>query len=469
MSAQRIHTITRSTGTRSMLILFEVPHRMRCIDYLYALIVILLTRPSICYYSGGQAFRIKKSYTPFVPPFSIFLVKPKGVSLMDSRSNVIESPSRTVVGSWEEIHGNYVLRPNTKSNQSPRALIHFIGGAIVGAAPDLSYRYMLEKLSEYGFLIVATPYQLSFDYISTCDGIISRFEKIAPDLARTFGALPVIGVGHSCGALLQILITSLFPDTPRAANALIAFNNKPAKDAVPLFEELVAPFFVAVSSENSTLPNAVDVIHSSLQILRAFAKGTVPSDDVLTDFIREFVPSEYAQSASIAVPDPLRSAIEQLLLPISKTKRDIGLLPMIDQTIDVLEQIPSLMQEVADGARDFDPPASAVKVAVRRAYRARRTLIINYEGDSFDESDDVEQLLRESETLMRMKKPMLPFDIQRVTLQGIHATPCIAPPMDIATKAEDILGSDVSRQRLLYSGADDTVEAILKWLEEGQL
>ena len=184
------------------------------------------------------------------------------------------------IGLWEEVHGNYILRPKSKE-QSPRALIHFLGGAIVGAAPDITYRYILETLADNGFLIVATPYQLSFDYLVTCDDIIHRFEKIAPDLARTFGALPVIGVGHSCGALLQLLITSLFPDTPRAANVLISFNNKPATEAVPFFQELVAPFFVAITAENSTLPNAVDVLNSSLQILRALGKGTVSLRSIL--------------------------------------------------------------------------------------------------------------------------------------------------------------------------------------------
>ena len=110
-----------------------------------------------------------------------------------------------------------------------RALIHFLGGAIVGAAPDISYRYLLERLAQKGFLIVATPYTLSFDYVATCDDIIGRFERIAPSLARQFGPVPVVGVGHSCGALLQLLITTLFPDTPRAANALMSYNNKGVK------------------------------------------------------------------------------------------------------------------------------------------------------------------------------------------------------------------------------------------------
>lgn len=139
-------------------------------------------------------------------------------------------------GRWEALHGNYILRP--PNNSQPRALLHFLGGALLGAAPDLTYRYLLERLSTKGYLIVATPYQLSFDHLQTCDEIIDKFERVAPGLAKTYGAVPVVGVGHSCGALLHMLITSLFPDTPRAANALISYNNRPVGDAVPLFEEV---------------------------------------------------------------------------------------------------------------------------------------------------------------------------------------------------------------------------------------
>ena len=66
---------------------------------------------------------------------------------------------------------------------------------------------------------------------------------VAPSLAKQYGPLPVVGVGHSCGALLHMLITSLFPDTPRAANALISYNNRGVAEAVPLFEEVVVPLF----------------------------------------------------------------------------------------------------------------------------------------------------------------------------------------------------------------------------------
>jgi Protein of unknown function (DUF1350) len=46
-----------------------------------------------------------------------------------------------------------------------KAVIHFLGGAFVGAAPHLTYSYLLNGLAEVGFVVVATPYPLGFDYL----------------------------------------------------------------------------------------------------------------------------------------------------------------------------------------------------------------------------------------------------------------------------------------------------------------
>lgn len=185
------------------------------------------------------------------------------------------------VGKWEYVHGNWVLRP--PSLEAPRAVLHFLGGALVGASPHITYRYMLERLAEKGFLVIATPFQLSFDHLQSCDEVITCFEKMAPSIARQYGAIPVVGVGHSCGALLQLLITSLFPDTPRAANALISFNNKPVSDAVPFFEEVFAPFFTTLATNNGTLPaTSNEVLSLSLQLAKAATEGTMLKKNKLT-------------------------------------------------------------------------------------------------------------------------------------------------------------------------------------------
>lgn len=67
-------------------------------------------------------------------------------------------------GRWEEMGGNYLLRP--PDDEAPKALLHFLGGAFVGAAPHLTYNYLLSGLAEMGFLVVATPYPLGFDYLT---------------------------------------------------------------------------------------------------------------------------------------------------------------------------------------------------------------------------------------------------------------------------------------------------------------
>jgi len=103
-------------------------------------------------------------------------------STIDNTSSNISEESNYTEGRWESLHGNYILRP--PPNKKPRALIHFLGGALLGAAPQLTYRYLLERLSSKGYLVVATPYQLSFDHLVSCDEIIDKFEKVAPDLAR---------------------------------------------------------------------------------------------------------------------------------------------------------------------------------------------------------------------------------------------------------------------------------------------
>jgi acetyl esterase/lipase len=75
-----------------------------------------------------------------------------------------------LAGDWEEMEGNFILRPPPEV--PARAVIHFLGGAFVGAAPHLTYRYLLEGLAQQGFLVVSTPYRLEFDYL-----VVSRSHR----------------------------------------------------------------------------------------------------------------------------------------------------------------------------------------------------------------------------------------------------------------------------------------------------
>jgi len=125
--------------------------------------------------------------------------------------------------------------------------------------------------------------------------------------------------------------------------------------------------------------------------------------------------------------------------------------------------------QVADGARDFDPTPAMVRSAAGKAYRARRTLILGYDDDPIDESDEVEEVLREARSITRMRRPMVEIDVQRISLSGGHVAPLLAPPLDVAGRAEDLLGLETSQERLGYREAAATVEALVRWLDEGNL
>ena len=276
-----------------------------------------------------------------------------------------------------------MLRPYSNSaaassmdDDPPRAVIHFLGGALVGAAPHITYRYLLEKLAENGFLIVATPYNLSFDHLATCDEVLTKFEDLAPTLARQYGALPVVGLGHSCGALLHLLITCLFPDTPRAANALLSFNNKPVSEAVPFFEEFFAPVFTSlaaptvVNADGTKVdgPSSNESLIVGLKLAMAATQGKLPSDELLQEASRVFKPNlgppgfpfplpeipippflPGSNNNPVRIPTEVRETFNQWVSPSVSQLKDAGVLPLIHETIISLEQIPKLVDEVSRG------------------------------------------------------------------------------------------------------------------------
>jgi hypothetical protein len=342
-----------------------------------------------------------------------------------------------LMGAWIEKEGNFLLKPDLVSLNIDRPLgvVHFLGGAFVGAAPHLTYRYLLESLVNAGYVVVATPYQLDFDYLEICDSILTKFDNVAVDLAREYGAIPVIGIGHSCGALLQTLITSLFPNAPRAANILISFNNRPAKDAIPGFEEMIVPISeFLTSNENSQMKQIRSVANSGRQLfdssLRTYAKSM---------FAPKFVDNE--------------------------------LVPLVNQGLEIVDQLPGLLQSIADGSREFDPSPQDTKESLRRMYRARSTLLLKFEDDTLDESIEIESTLREANTILRMKRPMVNLEVDLRVLSGTHLTPLSqtfipGPPEGF----EDAL-SDVRQglKKNVLQQANEVSRTILDFLREASI
>lgn len=155
---------------------------------------------------------------------------------------------------WQEIYGNWILVP-----QRPIAIIHFLGGAFVAAAPQVTYRSLLEHFAAQGYAIVATPFVNTLDHTTIAQRVM-RMSNLALDYLVTERlrqySLPIYGVGHSMGCKLHLLIGSLFPQD-RAGNILISFNNYPARRSIPMVEQVMQ--FSKLTSQwasqlNSPLP-----------------------------------------------------------------------------------------------------------------------------------------------------------------------------------------------------------------------
>ncbi|NEO29641.1 MAG: DUF1350 domain-containing protein [Symploca sp. SIO3C6] len=137
---------------------------------------------------------------------------------------------------WQEISGNSVLIPSR-----PIGIVHFLGGAFVGAAPQVTYGWLLEQLVRQGYAVIATPFVSALDHNAIAREVLNRFEtaldrlKAKSILGKSY--LPIYGIGHSMGCKLHLLIGSLF-SVERAGNILISYNNYPVKRAIPFVKEL---------------------------------------------------------------------------------------------------------------------------------------------------------------------------------------------------------------------------------------
>lgn len=190
-------------------------------------------------------------------------------------------------------------------------------------------------------------------------------------------AFHFFSVGHSNGALLQVLTGSYFCEKIPKANAIISFNNRPATEAVPYFEQL-GPLV------NQMMP----VVEASPM----YAMARSASGDawkVLLD------------TAGAIIPDSEQEAL------ISLTK--------------FVDQLPSVFGQVTEGISEFKPTPSENRDCCRNLYNVQHTLLVKFNSDAIDETDVLEETLKP-------RVESIGGTIEKVQLSGSHITPCIQEP-----------------------------------------
>ncbi|KAL3613809.1 hypothetical protein CASFOL_041883 [Castilleja foliolosa] len=273
------------------------------------------------------------------------------------------------------------------NGKKPKALIKFLGGAFIGAVPEVTYSYLLELLANEGYLIISVPYNVTFDHEQVTREIYNRFHTCLDSILENglpengisgaeIADLPFYSVGHSNGALLQVLVGSYFCEKIPKANIIISYNNRPASEAVPYFEQL-GPLV------NQMMP----VIETSP--MYSLAQGVSDGFKSLIDVAEKVVP-DYDPEATVSL-----------------TK--------------FVDQLPSVFNQVAQGISEFKPSPAENLDCFKKLYNVQRTLLVKFDSDTIDETDLLEETLKP-------RVESFGGRLEKVVLRGNHITPCVQEP-----------------------------------------
>ncbi|CAH1414805.1 unnamed protein product [Lactuca virosa] len=263
---------------------------------------------------------------------------------------------------WQEVEGAWVLKPR---NLEPTSVVHFVGGIFVGAAPQLTYRLFLEHLSERGALVIATPYASGFDHFFIADEVQFKFDRCLRALHETVRDLPSFGIGHSLGSVIHLLIGSRYA-IQRCGNVYMAFNNKDASMAVPLLSPVLLPMAQSIGPILSQI--------ASSPTIRFGAEMTLKN-------------------------------LENLSPRIMK------------QVIPLIEQLPPLYMELANGRDNFTPKPEETRRLIKSYYGISRNLLIKFKDDTIDETSTLAQVLSSEAAISSV------LDMSIRSLPGDHGLP----------------------------------------------
>ncbi|KAG9139977.1 hypothetical protein Leryth_010499 [Lithospermum erythrorhizon] len=310
----------------------------------------------------------------------------KSTSIFSRMVASMSSSSRTMnTKFYKRVDPCLVIPP--PNNNKPKAIIKFIGGAFIGAVPEVTYSYLLSKLAEEGYLVICVPYNVTFDHTEGCRRVFERYHSCFDSICESglpesglsgadIADLPLYSLGHSNGALLQVLTGSNFSEKLPKANVIMSYNNKSASEAVPYFEQLgpivsqTVPFLEA----------------SPIYFITQNASGAWKS---LFDTAETIIPNY----------DP------EAVLSLTK----------------FVDQLPSVFGELAQGISEFKPKPPENLECFKKSYNIERTLLVKFNFDTIDETDLLEETLQQRVESIGGK-------LEKVTLSGTHLTPCIPEP-----------------------------------------
>ena len=122
----------------------------------------------------------------------------------------------------------YLLEPT--SGAVPSCVIFFLGGAVLGQFPHISYSTFLRKLAtKMNAAVVAIPYEVGLDHFGIAQRSVKRMQNALKECEDSRGyasQLPKYAIGHSLGAKLHSIgIAATGIGDELAGLGFVSYNN----------------------------------------------------------------------------------------------------------------------------------------------------------------------------------------------------------------------------------------------------
>ncbi|CAK7352706.1 unnamed protein product [Dovyalis caffra] len=317
-----------------------------------------------------------------------------GYAGRSSSSNFRYKDNNTVINNsnnkqrqkYTEMKSCLVIPP--PKGRKPRAIIKFLGGAFIGAVPEVTYSCLIELLAKDGYVVILVPYNVTFDHSKAANQVYERFNACLDLLLQS--GLPHVGLTASefVGLPLFLLVT----DEALAQYKLLQSNTY---SGLHLFN---------ASLQLGPLVNQMmPVVEASPMYLMA-RSASGDAWKVLLD------------TAGAIIPDTEQEAL------ISLTK--------------FVDQLPSVFGQVTEGISEFKPTPSENRDCCRNLYNVQHTLLVKFNFDAIDETDVLEETLKP-------RVESIGGTIEKVQLSGNHITPCIQSSPEPSATGSGILKIEV--------------------------
>jgi hypothetical protein len=286
--------------------------------------------------------------------------------------------------------------------ERPTAVVHFVGGTFFGSAPKLWYRTFLEGLvrnTQCAVVITPIPVTLfksPLQHVDLSQKLQRAFEHAwATVLQDEYGDLrdiPLCGIGHSLGARLLVVLSTLTQNNPRdllpsyKSFVLISFTNFGASAGIPGVSTLLR------QSKNQEQRTQVKGERQRRKMARRTRQDWWLDE---TDNDNDYDTDEEWEELAGDLQELIQEQAARVKTALTPKSKDLEFFP----TPDMLWK--------------------AVKEDTR--YRVPETLLVQFDDDQVDQSSKLAQILQGTNS----------SDVKFARLRGTHLSPISVSENDV--------------------------------------